>query len=140
MDLPYAEDVKHYWQTSTTSPDVWVVRARKLIEELAGTVLAEGFGEAGGHGAYMLAFQLKSDKFKVIWPVLPTYSGKFQAAKRQAATMLYHDIKAKAMAASVLGTKTAFFSYLMLTDGRTASELTTPELIDSFPLQLKRGN
>lgn len=139
MDLPYAEDVKHYWQTSATSPDVWVVRARKLIEELDGTVLAEGFGEAGGHGAYMLAFQIKGDKFKVIWPVLPTYSGKLQAAKRQAATMLYHDIKAKAMAASVLGTKTAFFSYLMLTDGRTASELTIPELIDFFPLQLKRG-
>jgi hypothetical protein len=137
MGLPYAEDVRHYWQTSASSPDVWIDRAKKIIGDLDGAILAEGFGEVSGHGAYMLAFRIKDSKFKVVWPVLPSISGKTQAAKRQAATMLFHDIKAKAMTASVLGADAAFFSYMMLPDGRTASELATPELSNAFPLLLK---
>lgn len=139
MNLPFAEDVGHYWQTGQSSPDVWMARTRQLIEDLGGAVLAEGFGSIEGHGAYMLAFRIEDIEFKAIWPILPTKSGRVTAARRQAATMLYHDIKAKAMTASVLGTKTAFFSYLMLPDGRVASELADPELSESFPLQLKSG-
>jgi len=134
MELPYAEDIKHYWQTSQSSPDVWIERARKLIEDLGGQVLAEGFGSMENHSAYMLAFEIKGDKFKVAWPVLPTHtSSKTQAAKRQAATMLYYDIKAKCMTASVLGARVAFFSYMLLPDGRTTSELGRPELVEAFP-------
>lgn len=81
MDLPYAEDVQHYWQTSQSSPDVWIDRAKKIIEDLGGAILAEGFGETSGHSAYMLAFQLKGSKFKVVWPVLPSLGGKTLAAK-----------------------------------------------------------
>lgn len=137
MELPYAEDVKHYWQTSQSSPDVWMERARKLIEELGGEIIAEGFGSMENHSAYMLAFQIKDDRFKVVWPVLPTYSGKVTSAKRQATTMLYHDIKAKCMTASVLGTRAAFFSYILLPDGRTAGELAKPELAEAFPKLLE---
>ena len=46
-------------------------------------------------------------------------------------------LKAKAISASVLGTKVAFFSYVRLPDGRAASELVTPELPSAFPLRLK---
>jgi len=139
MELPYAEDIDHYWQTSTSSPDQWLEKAKKLIVELEGTIVAEGYGSMAEHAAYMLAFKIGGDSFKVIWPVLPSRTGRELAAKRQAATLLYHDIKAKAMTASVLGTRAAFFSYMMLSDGRTASELATPELSTVFPLQLKQG-
>ena len=133
MNLPYAEDVGHYWQTSQSSPDVWIERAKKVIMDMGGEILADGFGSAGGRAAFMLAFKFKEQPYKVVWPVLPTYSGKELPAKRQAATMLYHDVKAKAMVASVLGFEVAFFSYMMLPDGRISSELVKSELAATFP-------
>ena len=133
MNLPYAEDVKHYWQTSQSSPDVWIGRAKKVIQNLGGDILADGFGSVGGQAAYMLAFKFEEQEYKVVWPVLPTHCNREIPAKRQAATMLYHDVKAKAMAASVLGVKVAFFSYMMLPDGRVNSELATLKLVAAFP-------
>jgi len=133
MDLPYAEDIGHYWQTSQSPPDTWIDRAKKVIQDMGGEILADGFGSAGGQAAFMLAFKFKDQRYKVVWPVLPTYSGKEISAKRQAATLLYHDVKAKAMTASVLGVEVAFFSYMMLSDGRVSSELAKPELAEAFP-------
>lgn len=137
MGLPYAEDLGHYWKTGSSSPDTWLEMAKKLIREVDGEITAEGFGSVGTQSAYMLVFRINEDKFKVVFPVLYSRAGNTIAAKRQAATMLYHDIKAKCMVASVLGVKAAFFTYLMLSDGRTASELAAPELSAAFPLQLK---
>lgn len=139
MELPYAEDINHYWQTSIGSPDQWLEKAKKLIIELEGVIVAEGYGSMAEHAAYMLAFNIGGDSFKVTWPVLPSRTGKELAAKRQAATLLYHDIKAKAMTASVLGPRVAFFSYMMLGNGKVVSELAEPELATCFPLQLKEG-
>jgi hypothetical protein len=133
MNLPYAEDVGHYWQTSQTSPDTWIERAKKIIQDMGGEIIADAFGSAGGRAAFMLSFKFKDEGYKVVFPVLPTYSGKEGAAKRQAATMLYHDVKAKAMTASVLGIEAAFFSYMMLPDGRVSSQLAKPELAEVFP-------
>jgi hypothetical protein len=132
--MTYAEHI-NYWKTSRSSPDTWIERARRQIENLGGTVLAEGFGgNALGQAAYMIGFEIKDRKFKVIWPVLPTESGKDkQAAKIQAATMLYHDIKSRCISATVLGVEKAFFSYLLLPDGRTASEATVKELTRGIP-------
>jgi len=137
MKLPYAEDIGHYWQTSQSSPDQWIEKTKKLIESLGGKVTAEGFGATDANAAFMITFELNSRNYKVIWPVLPSVTGKNLAAKRQAATLLYHDIKAKCMTASVLGTEVAFFSYQQLPDGRVTSELANPELVNTFPLQLK---
>lgn len=53
--------------------------------------------------------------------------------------MLYHDVKAKSISAKVLGTRAAFFSYLMLPDGRTAAEASTPELLEAMPKLLMGG-
>ena len=133
MELPFAEDLGHYWQTSQSSPDIWIEKAKKLIREIDGEILAEGFGSMGNQAAYMLAFRIDKDEFKVVFPVLESRRGQTLAARRQAATILYHDIKAKCMVASVLGIKAAFFSYLVLPDGRSASELATPELGQAFP-------
>ena len=136
MNLPYAEDVGHYWQTGSSSSDVWIEKAKRQIEEVGGTINADAYGSMEGRAAFMIAFSIGDDRFKVVFPVLDSKTGKSGAAKRQAATMLYHDIKAKCMTASVLGSKAAFFSYLLLSDGRTASELATPELAQVFPLLL----
>jgi len=133
MKLPYAEDVGHYWQTSQSSPDGWIERAKHIIKALGGEILAEGFGSAGEQAAFMLAFKFQEQQYKVVWPVLPTRCGKELPARRQAATMLYHDVKAKAMTASVLGVEAAFFSYMMLPDGRVSNELATPDLLNAFP-------
>ena len=85
----------------------------------------------------MLGFEIQGNKFKAIWPVLPTKSGGDEKAARiQAATMLYHDIKAKCIAATVKGPRTAFLEYLMLPGGQTASQLSDSELLDSVPAML----
>jgi len=137
MNLPYAEDIGHYWQTGKSPPDEWMRKCRALIEAIGGKVLAEGFGAADGKAAFLFSFSFGSDTYRVVWPVLPSSTGNTLAARRQAATLLYHDIKAKAMTASVLGNKVAFFSYLSLPDGRTASSLAVPELSEAFPILLK---
>jgi len=136
MELPYAEDLGHYWKTGSSSPDTWIEMAKKLIREVGGEITAEGFGSMGTQAAFILVFRIKGDKFKVVFPVLSSRAGDMVAAKRQAATMLYHDIKAKCMVANVLGVKAAFFSYLMLPDGRVANEVATPELAQNFLLLL----
>ena len=135
--LPDAESV-NYWKTSRTSPDTWMDRAKCLIEALSGTVLAEGFGSepATGRAAFMLAFEIDGDRFKIVWPCLPSRDGNEGAARIQAATMLYRDVKAKCISATVLGTRAAFFSFLLLPDGRTTTEVSTPELVDAWPRQL----
>ena len=140
MELPFAEDIGHYWMTGSSSPDTWIDKAKKQIIEIGGEILAEGFGSSQGRSAYMIAFRIEGEQFKVVFPILPSKTGRDLAAKRQAATMLYHDIKAKCMIASVLGGRVAFFSYLLLRDGRTTAELSEPELQDSFPFQLERGS
>lgn len=131
--FPDAENV-NYWQTGQSSPDTWIEKAKRQVQQLGGTVEAEGFGAYGdGRAAFMLQFSIGGDQFKTVWPVLTTRSGKERAARVQAATFLYHDIKAKALAASVLGPRAAFFPHLMLSDGRMASQLALPELEADFP-------
>jgi len=132
--LPNAEDV-NYWKTSRTSPDTWMDRTKKQIAALGGTVLAEGFGSepTTGRAAFMLAFEISGDSFKVVWPCLPSKDGNESAARIQAATMLYRDVKAKCISATVLGARAAFFSFLMLPDGRTTTEVTMSELVEAWP-------
>jgi len=136
MELPSAESI-NYWKTSSSSPDKWIERATKVIEQYGGIVLAEGFGSnASGNAAYMIGFKMDGEKFKVVWPVLPSDTKNERAARIQAATLLYHDVKAKCISATVIGARASFFSYLMLSDGRTAIEATEKELLEGIPKQL----
>lgn len=136
-NLPFGEDI-NYWQTSRISPDTWMSKTRRLIESYGGKVLQEAFGsEASGRAAFMINFQIEEDMFKTVWPVLPSKKGNDSSARVQAATMLYHDIKAKCLIATVLGHRAAFFSYLMLPNGQVASQLAVPELIKHMPALLK---
>jgi hypothetical protein len=135
---PYAEDI-NYWKTSSSAPDTWIYKAKNLIRDFGGQCLSEAYGrDADDRAAFMLQFQIGEDVFKIIWPVLPSRGNQDLAAKRQAATMLYHDIKAKCLSAKVLGARAAFFSYLMLPDGRNTSEASDAELMAGVPALLSR--
>lgn len=138
MKLPYAETM-NYWQSSGVSPDSWIEKAKTEISRAGGKILGNGFVNEGttGRSAFMLAFSFGDDQFKAVWPVLPTKSGNNQASARiQAATMLYHDVKARCVAAKVLGFRSTFFNWLVLPNGQTASEAATPDLMQSIPALL----
>ncbi len=136
MDLPDAEDI-NYWQTSRSGPDTWLERASELIEGLGGKVYTHAFGiDDEGNAAYMMHFKIEDTPFKIVWPVLYSRSGNELAAKRQAVTLLFHDVKAKCISATVLGFRTAFFNYLMLPNGQTAASASIPELMKKVPLAI----
>ena len=133
MNRIYAEDM-NYWQTSTSSPSSWLDKAAKEVERAGGTVLMQGIGtdSSTGREAYALYFHFNDDQFKVVWSALPLKSEtakKHLGAKRQAATLLYYEVKARCMTARVKGFRQAFFAYWMLPDGRTASEATAEEIM-----------
>lgn len=140
MDLPFAEDL-NYWKTGTSAPDKWIEDAIELIEALGGEVLSQAFGsERLGRAAYMLNFVIGGEEFRIVWPVLPTHKPADNvAARRQAATMLYHDTKAKCLKAAIFGPRTAFFEYLVLDDGRTASQVANRQLSELTPKLLLTG-
>ncbi len=142
MKQVYAEDV-NYWKTGQSSADSWIDKAKAEIRAAGGKVLSDAYGsDDTGRAAFMIHFAFGDEQFKLVWPVLPTKTKKEidqRAAKIQAATMLYHDVKAKAVSAKVHGVKAAFFQYLMLPDGRTASQVTTPEIATLYPRLLTGG-
>ncbi len=136
----YAEDT-HYWQTSSSSADTWIERAQREIVTVGGRVTAEAFGSEPGTGraAYILAFEIGGNRYRLVWPVLPSRKGLAKAARVQAATFLYHDVKARCMSAVVLGTRAAFLPFLLLPDGRTASDATGHELAALTPAMFGGG-
>ncbi len=115
--LPYAEDV-NYWKTSKSSSESWIDKALRQIEEVGGEVTHHAFGIQYSRGSIMIIFTLDGDEYRVLYPVLQSkYTGGEPAARRQAATMLYHDIKAKCMLVKIFGARFAFCQYLVL-DGQ----------------------
>ncbi len=119
IEKTYAETV-NYWKTGQSSPDTWLDHAKTEIAAVGGKVLA---------------FELDGEKFRVLWPVLESKTGNLRAARIQAATALYHEVKAACVKLRFLGARAAFLAYWMLPDGsgRTASELT---LEDDLPALL----
>lgn len=140
--LPFDETVS-YWKSGTSSPDKWLSDSAALIAKRGGQLLISAFGvdPTIQREAYCLRFRFKEDLFSLTWPVLPTRLGRpdeQQAARRQAATMLFHDVKAKLLAAEVLGMRRAFFSHLLLGDGRTVVDhaqdvAALPQILEATP-------
>jgi len=114
-------------------------RENDLITSIKGKVISQAYGTIADKAAFQLMFQIGDDVFKVSFPVLPSKTGNLKAAKVQAATILYHDVKAKIVLAKVLGTRAAFFTYLLLPDGRAASEAANPEIVQLMPKLLASG-
>jgi len=137
----YAEECP-YWKTSSSSPDTWMEKTLALIGRFGGDVLSSGFGNEHKRGlaAYLIQFSVteedKTESFRIVWPVLPSQKGDVFGARRQAATMMYHDVKAKCVSAHVLGYRTAFFSWLMLPDGRSMFQLGGKEILQEVPQML----
>ena len=124
----WAEDLP-YWKTSQSTPDTWHDRTVFMIEKAGGLITASGYGSQGEQSAYMITFRLDGEQFRIIWPVMPSKTGNVKAAKVQAATMMHHDVKARLVSAQVLGARAAFFNWLMLPDGRTATSVGLAELL-----------
>lgn len=132
--MEFAEDV-NYWQTSRTSSDTWIDNAKKEIKTAGGKIRGEGFvsEELTGRSSFLLAFELGGEQFKVLWPVLKSKTKNERAARIQAATALYHEVKAACVKAKFLGARAAFFAYLMLPGGQTVSEVGSQELVRALP-------
>ena len=134
-EVPYADSV-NYWKTSTSAPGTWLERAASEIERAGGKVVGHAFGSdtTSGYPAYMLMFELGGESFRVVWPVLTPKKPKDElAARRQATTCLFYDIKARCVSAKVMGARLALFAYLQLPDGRTAGQVAMPELERAIP-------
>ena len=138
MNEVYAEDV-NYWKTGTSGPDAWIDKSKAEIRTAGGKVLNEAFGSQDGRAAFMLEVTFGGDRFRAVWPVLPSKTKAERAARIQAATMLYHDVKAKCVSAKVHGARAAFFQYAVLPDGRTAAQVAAPELLEMYPKMLTSG-
>ena len=138
----YAEDVGHYWLTSRRDPDTWLDMAKDEIVRAGGTVLGLAMGAEArtGRTAYMLMFEFDGERFREVWPALPSKAGNERGARIQAATMLYRDVVARCVSARVLGPRAAFFEFLVLPDGRTAGEVADPELLNVVPRVLQLGD
>lgn len=140
METVYAEEVGNYWQTSKSSPDSWIDKAKREIASIGGKIITEIYGmDETGRSAFSLVFSIGADTFKIVWPVLPSKSGNERAAKVQAATMLYHDVKHKVVMSKVKGTRTSFFEYLMLPDGQTMSNVSGDRLLELAPRMIGSG-
>jgi hypothetical protein len=118
--------------TSKSSPDSWLDKAEQLIRGHGGKVLSRAYGSTAEGAAYLLAFEYGGDRYKIVWPVLPTRRSP-EAARIQATTLMFHDIKAKLLSGKVIGFRPAFFSYLMLPDGRVTTEVAMPDLAATLP-------
>jgi hypothetical protein len=137
----YAEDVGNYWKTGQSAPDTWIDKAKGEIKAAGGKTLSEAYGSDGtGRSAYMLEFAFAEERFRVVWPVLKSRANNERAARIQAATMLYHDVKARCVSAKVLSIRVAFFSYLLLPDGRTAAQVAAPDITALYPKLLEAPN
>jgi hypothetical protein len=132
MMTVYAEDV-NYWQSSTIAADTWMDKTKAEIKAAGGRVTRSAFGDENGRAAYMIEFSFGQDTFRAVWPVLPTRTKIERAARIQAATMLYHDVKAKCVSAKVHGQRAAFLQFAVLPDGRTAAQAASPDLIAAYP-------
>lgn len=134
-NLPMAETL-NYWKTGKSSAKSWLDKTEALIEQFGGEVSVVAKGKEGGQIAYLIDFTFPPDRFRLIWPVLPTRGGDIAAAERQAATMLHHDVKARAMRVAVMGVRAAFIDALLLDSGQTVSQTASVQLQSALPQAL----
>lgn len=133
--LPAAEKMP-YWGTGRSAPDIWMERTKAVLRKLGATDVCEYYGDQGGRSCYCLTFKIGDENYRVVWPVLPSkLGGSPGAARIQAATMLYHDCKARALAAAVRGARAAFFSDLVLPGGSTAAEVAIGDAANYYRLE-----
>lgn len=137
----YAEEL-NYFKTSKASADSWIAKAKREIMSIGGRVTGEAYlNDADtGRAAYMLAFTLEGRLYSAKWPVMPTKRGTDQdqqAAKVQAATALYHDIKARVVTCKFREVSFAFLNYQVLPNGQTVAEAADSSMVEQLPILLQ---
>lgn len=134
MKLPNAEDLP-CWKSGQSSPDAWLEKTVSEIKRAKGQIRQQMWGTdaASQREAFLILFEVAGDLFQLVWPVLPSKTGNERAARIQAATLMYHDVKAKCVTARVFGARSAFFQHYLLPDGRRASALEGDELLTALP-------
>lgn len=119
---PLAETV-NYYGTSQKSPDTWIEKAVKEIQSVKGRIIGQGFkSEYGQPELFMILFRIGEQEYKILWEVLPTKKS-ILAARRQAATMLYHHVKHLCIVAKVRGIQNTFLEFLIAPNGQTIGEM-----------------
>lgn len=93
----------------------------------------------------MLSFDLDGIPHRIVWPVLPVRPRKSKAdlkraARIQAATYIFHDVKAKCMIAKIMGVGAAFASFQLLPSGDTVAERGFRRLSVRLPSSLMLGS
>ena len=144
MDKIHPEKLP-YWKTGQSSPDIWIEKAINLIVKFGAKLQGQAYGHDASTGdeAFMIAFSTDEENYRITWPIpQPKYEKDRGAAKRQAATMLYHDVKARLLYAEIHGFRNAFLPMLLVSgNGRKLplGQIATPELTQEFPKLLTRG-
>lgn len=140
----YAEQC-NYWKSSQSSADAWIAKAKREIESVGGEIKGEAFLAQDGRQVFMLMAVINDEAFKIEWPVLPLTPKRRdakqtetdeRAARVQAATMLYHDCKHRAVMAKVWGARTAFIQFMLLPDGQTVGSAAGHEIQHLLPKAL----
>lgn len=137
----YAEEV-NYWKTSKSSTDTWMDKIKSEIDSIGGVVEMSGHFEQHGQTVFMIRFVIGDNTYDVRFPTLPVKvdsAANRKAAKIQALTAVYHDVKSKCVLSKFVGIPFAFHSYLRLSDGRVAGELTSGEVAGDMPRLLIGG-
>ena len=139
--LPFAETV-NYWKTGRSSSDSLIHDTVALLKKLGCKNIAEAFGSYQGRSAFLLSFEIGTERFQIKWPVLPTRSEKDEpAARRQAAAFVYHYAKARSLEVAILGSRAAFIGNLCLPDGSTVMENANPAIAQHVqPVALLGGS
>lgn len=123
-ELPYAEEL-NFWKTSKSSADKWLNDAEDIIAKFGGTVTLRAKGRAGENQAYAFQFSHNNDRFKILYPVLPTKNGDVRSAERQCCQFIFYEVKNRSIQVKIFGFKSAYFEFLMLEDGQTVREHST---------------
>ena len=126
----YAEDLP-YFQTGKSAADTWLEKVETEIKRAGGKVRSSGYvSDAVRGSAYMVQFDLEDMTFRVVERVLESKTKNDKAAKIQAATTMYHDIKARMVTARRKGARVAFLAELLLPSGQTVGEIEHGSFLD----------
>lgn len=144
MTLVHAEDI-NYWKSSSSSADTWIEKAIREIKAIGGVVLAAASVQADNRNGFMIRFSLNKDDFVIEIAALPCRKpteDNQRAARVQAATILYHDVKHKCVMAKIKGARQAFAEHWLLPSGETvarAMEQGAGYLASNMPMLLGAG-
>lgn len=132
----FAEEVGAYYNTSRRTPDTVFAMTKKLIEKRGGWVTRSANIQDGDNELFLIEFIYDKKVYRLSWPVLPTRKSAL-AARRQAATAQYHDVKAALVRADFMGFERAFKTWLAIDAKRTVSDLTHEEISSALPKLLE---